>query len=81
MEKNKQTAVGWLIDYLRNLAFDKHHHLGLGDIRLTQGMIDDIEEQAKQMEMEQRVDDYNVGYADATCRYPNSAFEHIDGKK
>ena len=44
-------------------------------------MIDDIEEQAKQMEMEQRVDDYNVGYADATCRYPNSAFEHIDGKK
>jgi len=34
-------------------------------------------EKAKQMEREQRIDDYNVGYADATCRYPNSADSYV----
>jgi len=46
----KQRAVKWLINELRQLTFNPNHHLGLGDIRLTQGQIDELEEQAKEME-------------------------------
>ncbi len=49
----QQTAVEWLIEQLRQLAHNPSTHLGMGDIRVTQGMIDDLEEQAKQMEKEQ----------------------------
>ena len=49
----QQTAVEWYTEQLRKLAFDANHHLGLGDIRLTQGQIDELCEQAKQMEKEQ----------------------------
>ena len=48
--KQKQTAVEWLIDQLRQLAHNQSTHLGMGDIRVTQGMLDDFEEQAKEME-------------------------------
>ena len=51
--ENKQTAVEWIIDQLRSLSHSLEAHLGTGDIRVTQGMIDDFEEQAKQMEKEQ----------------------------
>ena len=50
---NKQTAVEWLIEQLRSLSYSLEAHLGTGDIRVTQGMIDDLEEQAKRMEKEQ----------------------------
>ena len=49
----QQTAVEWLIDQLRQLSHSLEAHLGTGDIRVTQGMIDDFEEKAKQMEKEQ----------------------------
>jgi len=49
----KQTAVEWLINELRQLAHDPSTHIGMGDIRITQGMIDELEEQAKKMEIEQ----------------------------
>lgn len=52
----QQTAVEWIINELRQLAFNKEQHLGMGDIRLTQGHIDELEEQAKQMEKEQILD-------------------------
>ena len=51
--ENKQTAVEWLIEQLRSLSHSLEAHLGTGDIRVTQGMIDEFEEQAKQMEKEQ----------------------------
>ena len=51
--ENKQTAAEWLIDQLRQLAHNPSTHLGMGDIRVTQGILDDLEEQAKQMEKEQ----------------------------
>ena len=54
--ENKKTAVEWLVEQLRQFAFHSNHHLGLGDIRLTQGQIDELEEQAKQMEKEQIMD-------------------------
>ena len=54
--ENKKTAVEWLVEQLRQFAFDPNHHLGLGDIRLTQGQIDELQEQAKEMEKEQIID-------------------------
>lgn len=50
---SKQSAVQWLIEQLRSLSHSLEAHLGMGDIRVTQGMIDDLEEKAKQMEKQQ----------------------------
>jgi len=52
-KNNMQTAVEWLIEQLRSLSHSLEAHLGMGDIRVTQGMLDDLEEQAKQIEKEQ----------------------------
>ena len=49
----QETAVEWIIRQLRELSHSLEAHLGMGDIRITQGMIDDFEEQAKKMEKEQ----------------------------
>ncbi len=57
----KQTAVEWLVEQLRQFAFDTNHHLGLGDVRLTQGQIDELEEQAKEMEKQQIEEAYVDG--------------------
>ena len=57
--ENKQTAVEWLIEQLRSLSHSLEAHLGTGDIRVTQGMIDDFEEQAKKMEKEQAERSYS----------------------
>ena len=38
-----KTAMQELIEYLRSLAFSKCH-IGMGDIMLTQGHIDELEE-------------------------------------
>ncbi len=51
--ETKQTAVDWMIDQLRVLAHNPKTHLGMGDVRLTQGYIDELVQQAKQMEKEQ----------------------------
>lgn len=45
----------------------------MGDVRVTQGYLDDIEEQAKEMEKKQRIKDYNAGYTDAQCNHVNDA--------
>ena len=49
------TAVEKLVSNIRALAYDKRHHLGMGDIRITQGLLDELEEQAKEMEKEQMI--------------------------
>lgn len=57
MENNKkQTAVEWLVSEIRKLAHNDKHHLGMGDVRITQGMLDELEEQAKEMEKQQKKD-------------------------
>lgn len=68
MERNnKPTPVEWLQElYDSRPAYEEF-------------ILPDEFERAKQMEREQRIDDYNVGYADATCRYPNSAHEYVKG--
>ena len=51
--ENKQTAVEWVVEQLRQLAHNPKTHIAMGDIRVTQGLLDELEEQAKAMEKEQ----------------------------
>lgn len=44
------TAVEYVIEQLRKLAHNPKTHLGMGDIRVTQGYLDDLEQIGKQME-------------------------------
>jgi len=67
MEK-KQTAVEWFMEELRQLAHNHKYHLGLGDIRITQGMLDEFYNQAKQMEKEQIQDAHIEGQPFASCQ-------------
>ena len=55
------TAIDWVIEQLRKLAHNPNTHLGMGDIRVTQGYIDEIEEQAKAMEKEQIKNAHLIG--------------------
>jgi len=50
-----KTAMQELIEYLRSLAFSKCH-LGMGDIMLTQGHIDELKEKYLEKEKEQMLD-------------------------
>ena len=55
------TTIEWLIEQLRQLAHNDKHHLGMGDIRITQGMLDDFYEQAKQMHKQEIIDAWENG--------------------
>lgn len=46
----KETGIEFLVEQLRQLAHNPNTHLGMGDIRVTQGTIDELEQQAKEME-------------------------------
>jgi len=50
-----QTSVEWLVEELRQLAHNDKHHLGMGDIRITQGMLDDFYEQAKEVHKQEMI--------------------------
>jgi len=65
----QQTAVCYIINQLRQLAFNEKTHLGMGDVRVTQGLIDELEEQAKQMEKEQ----IKKAWFDSTLQFDNAA--------
>ena len=71
--EQKQTAVEWLIHQLRQLAHNQSTHLGMGDIRVTQGMLDDFEEQAKEMAQQELKDAYKHGSDDENCRLSDGA--------
>ena len=53
MQNKQQSAVKWLVEQLRQLAHNPKTHIAMGDIRVTQGLLDELEEQAKAMEKEQ----------------------------
>jgi hypothetical protein len=55
------TSIEWLIERLRQLAHNDKHHLGMGDIRITQGMLDDFYEQAKEMHKQEIIDAWENG--------------------
>ena len=54
------TAVEWLVEQLRQLAQNQKTHLGMGDIRVTQGHLDELEDQTKAMEKEQLEKELNA---------------------
>jgi hypothetical protein len=58
-----KTAMQELIEYLRSLAFSECH-LGMGDIMLTQGHIDELEEKYIEKEKQRMFHCFNAG-ADA----------------
>ena len=60
-----KTAVQFFESELRKLAFDKAHHLELGDIRITQGMIDELSQRMQEMEKEQIMNAYKEGCSDS----------------
>ena len=62
MEKNKMTAVEWLVEQLRQLAHNPNTHIGMGDIRVTQGYLDQLEEQAKEIEEDGKHQAYLYGH-------------------
>ena len=59
----QQTAVEWLIQIVSGPL-----------IKIPQDVID----KAKQMEKEQRIKDYNVGYTDAQCNHINDAENYVN---
>ena len=83
----KQTAVEWIINELRQLSHSLEAHLGTGDIRVTQGMIDEFEEQAKQMEKQQSysVEDlecaWNSSDQNMRFQFSSSAYKAITFKQ
>jgi hypothetical protein len=61
----QQTAVEWLHSESTKTWYD---------IKSSQKLL----EQAKQMEKEQRIKDYNAGYTDAQCNHINDAENYIN---
>lgn len=70
--KNKQTAVEWIKKVLEDFGDPKA-------CRIEWNVLDEVFKQAKKIEEDQRITDYNVGYADATCRYPNDSINYVTG--
>jgi hypothetical protein len=63
----QQTAVEWLINQSLNWSRDTKNSNDY--IEFPKNAI----KQAKQMEKEQRIKDYNAGYDDAQCNHINDA--------
>ena len=79
------TAVEQLVSNIRALAYDKRHHLGMGDIRITQGLLDELEEQAKEIEKKiiaQAFEDgdYNYFYSKKTDKEFENGLEYYNEK-
>lgn len=67
--KTHQAAVDWLKDKLKE-TYDKEGKLPLA---YTLHLV----EQAKEIEKEQRIRDYNVGYLDAKCNHVQDAESYL----
>ena len=76
-----KTAMQELIEYLRSLAFSKCH-IGMGDIMLTQGHIDELEEKYIEKEKEQIIDANRQGRCnDCPFMYSNEEAEEYYNQK
>lgn len=69
--ENKMTAVDWLENELQ---------INLKHIILNQdyNMMENLFEQAKTIQREQRIKDYNMGYTDAQCNHINDAENYVN---
>jgi hypothetical protein len=62
----QQTSIYWLKKELEDYGSNSH-------LSLDWNTFDELCEQAKEMEKEQRIKDYNAGYDDAQCNHINDA--------
>ena len=74
----QQTAVEWLIEQLIKLDKELDGRRKSDDSTVIKINPTKIYEQAKQMEKEQRIQDYNVGYTDAQCNHINDAENYVN---
>jgi hypothetical protein len=58
-----QTALDWFLSRVNKTSYDK---------------INELIELAKQLEKEQRIQDYNAGYTDAACNHINDAENYLN---
>jgi predicted phosphatase len=68
----QQTAVDWLENELSK--YDIHKPISLSNWDTLKQLV----AQAKAMEKEQRIKDYNVGYDDAQCNHINDAENYVN---
>jgi hypothetical protein len=71
----EQSAVEWLVSEIRKLAHNDKHHLGMGDVRITQGMLDELEEQAKEVEVEKLKEAYSMGRLNRSIKQFNETLK------
>jgi len=73
----QQTAVEWLAERVVIPSENGKYHI---EVPYGDGKIDvtSIIKQAKQMEKEQRIQDYNAGYTDAQCNHINDAENYVN---
>jgi hypothetical protein len=76
-----QTAVEFFIKELRQLALKESHHLGMGDIRMTQGMIDDFEEKYKQIGKQQIIDSHHHGFTEGVCFGATTVYKYMTAEQ
>jgi hypothetical protein len=74
----QQTAVEWLIEQLVELDKELDGRRKSDDSTVIKINPTKIYKQAKQMEKEQRIQDYNAGYADAQCNHINDAENYVN---
>ena len=75
MDKKQQTAVEW---FMEKIGEKQPNGMYLID---TLEDVQNLFEQAKAMEKEQRIADYNVGYQDAQCNHINDAENYANEQK
>ena len=59
----QETAVNWLLSRINKTSYDK---------------VAELVEQARPIEKEQRIKDYNAGYTDAQCNHINDAENYVN---
>ena len=58
-----QTALDWFLSRVSKTSYDK---------------MSELVEQAKKLEKQQRIQDYNAGYTDAQCNHINDAENYLN---
>jgi predicted DNA binding CopG/RHH family protein len=74
----KQTAVEWLVDQLDEQVFRIDHVERRINISISFEDMMTLKKEAKEMEKEQRIMDYNVGHSDGLCNHINDADNYIN---
>jgi predicted DNA binding CopG/RHH family protein len=74
----KQTAVEWVFDELDEQVFRIDHVERRINISISFEDMMTLKKEAKEMEKEQRIMDYNAGHSDGLCNHINDADNYIN---